>query len=73
MEIIFAKLTLFASSDIIDENKICRGRNMKIEIQPDGIWYHGSNMIFSELKENSTITQWKELAEAFSPKPSELE
>lgn len=45
---------------------------MKIEIQPDGIWYHGSNMIFSELKENSTITQWKELAEAFSHQPSEL-
>ena len=39
---------------------------MKIEIQPDGIWYHGSNKIFSELKTDSTITQWKELAEAFS-------
>ncbi len=45
---------------------------MKIEIQPDGIWYHGSNKIFSELKTDSTITQWKELAEAFSRQPSWL-
>ena len=43
---------------------------MKIEIQADGIWYHGSNKVFSELRTNSTITQWKELAEAFSHKPS---
>ena len=45
---------------------------MKIEIQPDGIWYHGSDKIFSELRTGSTITQWKELAEAFSHKPSAL-
>ena len=45
---------------------------MKIEIQSDGIWYHGSNVIFSELRINSTITQWKELAEAFSHQPSSL-
>lgn len=45
---------------------------MKISIQPDGIWYHGSNMIFSELKTNNTITHRKELAEAFSHKPSGL-
>lgn len=45
---------------------------MKIEIKPDGIWYHGSNMVFSELRTNSTGTQWKELAEAFSHKPSGL-
>ena len=45
---------------------------MKLEIQPDGTWYHGSNKIFSELKANSTITQWKELAEAFSHQPSGL-
>lgn len=45
---------------------------MKIEIQPNGIWYHGSDKIFSELRVNSTITQWKELAEAFSHKPSSL-
>ena len=43
---------------------------MKIELQPAGIWYHGSNQRFSELKTNSTITQWKELAEAFSHQPS---
>ena len=43
---------------------------MNIEIQPDGAWYHGSNLIFSELRANSTITQWKELAEAFSHQPS---
>lgn len=43
---------------------------MKMEIKSDGIWYHGSNKIFSELSVNSTITQWKELAEAFSHKPS---
>lgn len=29
-------------------------------------------MLFSELRINSTITQWKELAEAFSHKPSVL-
>lgn len=45
---------------------------MKIEIQSDGIWYHGSNMIFSELRTGSTITQWRELAEAFSHQPSGL-
>ena len=45
---------------------------MKIEIQKDGIWYHGSNVIFSELRENSTITQWRELAEAFSHQPNGL-
>ncbi len=45
---------------------------LKIKIQSDGIWYHGSNEVFSELKTNSTITQWKELAEAFSHQPSSL-
>ena len=45
---------------------------MKIEIEENGIWYHGSNKIFSELKEGSTITQWKELAQAFSHKPTTL-
>lgn len=45
---------------------------MKIEIQSDGIWYHGSNVVFSELRTNSTITQWKELAEAFSHRPGSL-
>lgn len=45
---------------------------MKIEIQPDGVWYHGSNRIFSELRAGSTVTQWRALAEAFSHKPSGL-
>lgn len=46
---------------------------MIIEINSSGIWYHGSNVIFSELREGSTITQWRELAEAFSHQPSCLE
>lgn len=46
---------------------------MKIAIQPNGVWYHGSDKIFSELRTDSTITQWKELAEAFSHQPSTLE
>jgi len=45
---------------------------VKIVIQPNGVWYHGSNKIFAELKTNSTITQWRELAEAFSHQPSGL-
>ena len=45
---------------------------MKIEIRSDGIWYHGSDRIFSELRTGSTITQWRALAEAFSHKPSVL-
>ena len=45
---------------------------MKIVIQPNGLWYHGSNKVFAELKTNSTITQWRELAEAFSHQPSGL-
>lgn len=45
---------------------------MGIEFKPDGVWYHGSNVIFSELREGSTITQWRELAEAFSHQPKWL-
>lgn len=45
---------------------------MKIDIKPDGIWYHGSNVIFYELNTGSTVTQWRELAEAFSHQPSTL-
>lgn len=30
---------------------------MEIQLKPDGIWYHGSNQIFSELRAGSTITQ----------------
>lgn len=45
---------------------------MEIRLDADGVWYHGSNKEFSELNENSTVTQWKELAEAFSHRPSRL-
>ena len=45
---------------------------MKLTIDPNGIWYHGSSRVFSELRENSTITQWRELAEAFSHQPGWL-
>lgn len=45
---------------------------MKITVNPDGIWYHGSNVLFSELRQGSTITQWRALAEAFSHQPTML-
>ena len=45
---------------------------MIIEINPDGKWYHGTNLQFDELRTGSTITQWRELAEAFSHKPHHL-
>lgn len=45
---------------------------MKLEIDSNGVWYHGSNVIFDLLKEGSTVTQWKELAEAFSRQPTML-
>lgn len=45
---------------------------MQIEIKPNGLWYHGSNVLFDVLEEGSTITQWKELAEAFSHQPKQL-
>jgi hypothetical protein len=45
---------------------------MEIKIDPNGTWYHGSNMVFTELFEGSTVTQWKELAEAFSHQPERL-
>ena len=45
---------------------------MELKIDPNGIWYHGSNMIFTELREGSTVTQWRELAEAFSHRPGRL-
>ena len=41
-------------------------------LEDNGIWYHGSNMQFDVLRKGSTITQWKELAEAFSHQPSVL-
>ena len=36
------------------------------------VLYHGSDQIFDELRPESTITQWRELAEAFSHQPSSL-
>lgn len=45
---------------------------MRMEICPDGIWYHGSNLLFDTLLAGSTITQWRALAEAFSHKPTLL-
>lgn len=45
---------------------------MKIELHANGIWYHGSNMRFEELREGSTVTPWRELAEAFSHQPNRL-
>ena len=45
---------------------------MKLEIVEANCWYHGSDQQFEVLREGSTITQWKELAEAFSHKPAML-
>ena len=45
---------------------------MKLTIDSVGVWYHGSNARFDVLREGSTVTQWRELAEAFSHKPSML-
>lgn len=45
---------------------------MIININKDGEWYHGSNLKIEILRAGSTITQWKELAEAFSHKPTLL-
>ena len=41
-------------------------------VDMDKPWYHGSNIEFEILKEGSTITQWRELAEAFAAKPTNL-
>ena len=35
-------------------------------------WYHGSPLELDILSEGSTITQWKDLAQAFGTKPSQL-
>lgn len=46
---------------------------MQIELRTDDVvWYHGSSVMLSELREGSTITQWRELAEAFSHQPKWL-
>ena len=36
------------------------------------IWYHGSPIELTVLRTGSTITRWRELAEAFSHKPDKL-
>lgn len=41
-------------------------------METNEVWYHGSNELFDELREGSTITRWRALAEAFSHKPSML-
>ena len=43
---------------------------MNITISPEGVWYHGSDQVFTELRTGSTVTQWRELAEAFSHQPT---
>ncbi len=45
---------------------------MRMKIQPNGIWYHGSNQLFEELRPGSTVTPWRELAEAFARQPTRL-
>ena len=45
---------------------------MKISIDPNAVWYHGSDKQFDVLLTGSTITQWRALAEAFSHKPTAL-
>ena len=45
---------------------------MEIIIDPKGTWYHGTNLHLTELRTGSTITQWRELAEAFSHQPTQL-
>ncbi|MBP7402292.1 MAG: hypothetical protein KBA30_06720 [Clostridia bacterium] len=36
------------------------------------VWYHGSNLELQTLRTGSTVTRWRELAEAFSHKPAML-
>ena len=45
---------------------------MKIGVRTGGVWYHGSNARFDVLREGSTVTLWRELAEAFSHRPTML-
>lgn len=43
-----------------------------MNIPLSGIWYHGSDKVFEVLRPNSTVTPWRELAEAFAHQPSRL-
>jgi len=45
---------------------------MEYPIDMSNPWYHGSPFELDALREGSTITQWKELAEAFAKKPKLL-
>ena len=45
---------------------------MDYPVDMKNVWYHGSNLELNVLRQGSTITQWKELAEAFSTKPTML-
>ncbi|MBQ8612058.1 MAG: hypothetical protein IJ412_10195 [Oscillospiraceae bacterium] len=38
----------------------------------DEIWFHGTPLALEVLAEGSTVTRWRELAEAFSHKPAVL-
>lgn len=45
---------------------------MAYSIDPNAPWFHGSNLKLTTLRTGSTVTQWRELAEAFSHKPTLL-
>ena len=45
---------------------------MDSTVFPDIIWYHGSNLLFEELRQGSTVTPLRALAEAFSHRPTLL-
>lgn len=45
---------------------------MEFPVDMNKPWYHGTPLELDILREGSTITQWKELAEAFATKPSML-
>ena len=45
---------------------------MAYPVDMNNPWYHGSPEVIEVLREGSTITQWKELAIAFSKKPKLL-
>jgi hypothetical protein len=48
-------------------------KRMEYQIDMTKPWFHGSNLEFDTLREGSTITQWRELAEAFATQPTMLE
>ena len=38
---------------------------MKLEIEPNGVWYHGSNVIFDVLRKGSTVGSGENLQRLF--------